>query len=412
VTLPQDIDLAVPPDFAVPADIAAPPDIAADGGAALLAWFERMRADRPVWQDDTGAWHVFRYADVQSVSTDSGRFSSDATRLDPNGEPPPPGTLLVIDPPTHRTLRRLVSQAFTPRMVAGLAPRIAEVTADLLAELAPDETEFDLIDALAYPLPVIVIAELLGVPAADRTLFRRWADSLMSLHVDDPSTGLDVWETIQEMDAYLLAQTLDRRAHPRDDLISQLVLAEVDGVRLTDEEVINFTALLLLAGHVTTTMLLGNALLCLDENPAVLRAVCADRSLVPAVLEEVLRLRPPFPRVARVTTEDVEVAGTVIPASSMVWPWVLSANRDERQFPDATRFDPYRVSTTGHAAFGHGVHYCLGAPLARLEGRIALTMLLERFGELRLTPGSPVPFHTGGVFGVRQLSLTRPGNVS
>jgi cytochrome P450 len=386
----------------VTAQLTLPPEIAPDGGRSLLTWFERMRAENPVWQDETGAWHVFRFADVHTVSTDSARFSSDATRLDPDGGPPPPGTLLVIDPPAHRMLRRLVSQAFTPRMVAGLEPRIVEVTAELLD--AVDGPEFDLIDALAYPLPVIVIAELLGVPTADRELFRRWADRLMSLHVDDPTTGEQVWETIQEMDAYLLAQTLDRRAHPRDDLISQLVLAEVDGTRLTDEEVINFTALLLLAGHVTTTMLLGNALLCLDENPAVLRAAAADPSLVPAVLEEVLRLRPPFPRVARVTTEDVEVAGTVIPASSMVWPWVLSANRDERQFTAPNRFEVGRSNP--HAAFGHGVHYCLGAPLARLEGRIALTMLLARFAEPRLTPGRAVPFHAGGVFGVRQLSLT------
>jgi cytochrome P450 len=382
------------------------PEIAVDGGRSLLAWLERMRADTPVWQDDTGAWHVFRYTDVHAVSTDSQRFSSETTRLDSNGDPPPPGTLLIIDPPAHRTLRRLVSQAFTPRMVAGLAPRITELTTELLA--AVPGPEFDLIDALAYPLPVIVIAELLGVPAADRDMFRRWADSLMALHVDDPTTGQLLAETIQEMDAYLLAQTKDRRAHPRADLISQLVLAEVDGTRLTDEEVINFTALLLLAGHVTTTMLLGNAMLCLDENPTVQKAARVDPSLVPAILEEALRLRPPFPRVARVTNTDVEVAGTVIPAASMVWPWILSANRDHTQFDRPDSFDPHR--STPHAAFGHGIHYCLGAALARLEARIALTELLTRFGELRLTPGHPVPFHAGGVFGVRQLRLTDARN--
>lgn len=383
----------------------AAPEIAPDGGEALLAWLEKMRTDTPVWQDEAGAWHVFRAADVRRVSTDAQLFSSDTTRLTSPGDQAPPGTLLVIDPPEHRKLRRLVSQAFTPKVVADLAPRITEVTRELLAGVEPDAEAFDLVDVLAYPLPVIVIAELLGVPAGDRALFRRWAEALMALQVDDPSTGEKLAVAIEEMEAYLNAQILDRRARPRDDLLTRLVEATIDGERLTDEEVGNFTALLLLAGHVTTTMLLGNVLLCLEDAPGVYERVRADRSLVEPLLEEVLRLRPPFPRVVRVTTADVEVAGTVIPADSIVWAWVVSANYDEREFGDPDRFDLDRTPNA-HAAFGHGIHFCLGAPLARLEGRIALDLLFERFEHLRVAPGADVPFHAGGVFGVQQLPVT------
>jgi cytochrome P450 len=152
-------------------------------------------------------------------------------------------------------------------------------------------------------------------------------------------------------------------------------------------------------------MLLGNVLLCLDDAPGVYERVRADPSLVGPLLEEVLRLRPPFPRVVRVTTADVEVAGTVIPADSIVWAWVVSANYDEREFADPARFDLHRKGGA-HAAFGHGIHFCLGAPLARLEGRIALELLFERFEHLRVTPGAEVPFHAGGVFGVQQLPIT------
>jgi cytochrome P450 len=386
-------------------ELTAAPEIAPDGGASLLTWLEKMRADTPVWRDDAGAWHVFRSADVRRVSTDAQLFSSDTTRLTSPGDQAPPGTLLVIDPPEHRKLRRLVSQAFTPKVVADLEPRITELTRELLAEVKPDATEFDLVDVLAYPLPVIVIAELLGVPATDRALFRGWAEALMALQVDDPSTGEKLAIAIEEMEAYLNAQIADRRAQPRDDLLTRLVESSIDGERLTDEEVGNFTALLLLAGHVTTTMLLGNVLLCLEDAPGVYERVRAEPSLVEPLLEEVLRLRPPFPRVVRVTTADVEVAGTVIPADSIVWAWVVSANYDEREFAGPARFDLTRKAGA-HAAFGHGIHFCLGAPLARLEGRIALELLFERFEHLRIAPGADVPFHAGGVFGVQQLPVT------
>jgi cytochrome P450 len=332
---------------------------------------------------------------VQRVSTDAQVFSSAV------GDDPPPGTLLLIDPPEHRKLRRLVSQAFTAKTIADLRPRIESLTRELLAAI-PDGAPFDLVDTLAYPLPVIVIAELLGVPAADRDLFRDWAEALMALQTDDPSTGERLAVAIEEMDAYLHAQVRDRQGAPGTDLICALVHTSHDGEHLTAEEVVNFTALLLLAGHVTTAMLLGSTLLCLDEHPSAYRALRDDPALIDPMLEEVLRLRPPFPRVVRAATRDVEVAGTIIPSGSAVWAWLLSADRDERRFTAPDTFDIHRVPNA-HAAFGHGIHYCLGAPLARLEARIAVRLLLERFPRLRVL-GEP-QYYAGGVFGVRTLRL-------
>jgi cytochrome P450 len=378
-----------------------PPDIAPDGGAALLAWFTTMRADHPVWCDAGGAYHVFRHADVHRVLTDTVSFSSNLMAL--SGDDAPPGTLLLTDPPEHALLRRLVSQAFTHKVIGGLATRITDVTTTLLDEI--DGDEFDLVAALAYPLPIIVIAELLGVPAADRDLFRDWADKLNSARPGDEDDARGVEEAIAGLDDYLGRECRARRATPTRDLIGQLVGADVDGRRLTDEEVVNFSALLLLAGHVTTTMLLGNALLCLRQNPSAATRLRADPTLVAAAVEETLRLRPPFPKVERVSTADVEVAGTVIPAGRAVSVWVHSGNHDERQFDRPAEFDLDRGSGR-HVAFGHGIHFCLGAPLARLEGEIALRLLFERFDVLSIKPDTPAPYYESGIFGVKRLVLT------
>lgn len=381
-----------------------PPDIAPDGGRALLDWFGTMRADHPVWCDGQGGYHVFRHQDVHRVLTDPVSFSSNLMAL--AGDEAPPGTLLLTDPPEHGMLRRLVSQAFTHKVISGLAPRITEVTSALLDDIqGADTVEFDLVEALAYPLPIIVIAELLGVPAADRDLFRDWADKLNSARPGDEDDARGIEEAIAGLDDYLGRECRSRRTTPTPDLIGQLVGTDVDGRRLTDEEVVNFSALLLLAGHVTTTMLLGSVMLCLRESPAAEAALRADLSLVPAAIEETLRLRPPFPKVERVTTVDVEVAGTVIPAGRAVSVWVLSGNHDDRQFDRPTEFDPHRP-TARHVAFGHGIHFCLGAPLARLEGEIALRMLLARFDDLAIRPDIPAPYYESGIFGVKRLVLS------
>jgi len=305
----------------------------------------------------------------------------------------------------HHKLRRLVSQSFTPKRVADLAPRITQVAQELLGQASGSE-QLDLISQLAYPLPVTVIAELLGVPWSDRELFRRWADHLLSIPRGDVrSEGFvtKVEEALREMDEYLLRHCRARRQRPGNDLISALVEGEVEGERLDDEEVVNFSRLLLVAGHITTTLLLGNTVLCLDENQRAASQLRADRALIPAALEEVLRVRSPFPQIARFTRREVELSGQVIPANQVVILWLLAANHDERQFPDPERFDIHRTPDE-HVAFGHGIHFCLGAPLARLEGKIAVNALLTRLADIQISRTTPLQFYDN-VFGPRSLPL-------
>jgi cytochrome P450 len=304
-----------------------------------------------------------------------------------------------------------VSQAFTPKVVAGLAPRIAAVTSELLDARA-GEDRFDLIDDLAYPLPVIVIAELLGIPASDRALFRRWADSLFersNAGPDEPLAQLTSEEAVaafapamHEMNAYLLDHIRARAATPADDLTSRLVRAEADGARLSDEEIVGFVGLLLIAGHITTTATLGNTVLCFDRQPDAAADVRADPSLLPAAIEEVVRLRTPFPRLARRTTAGTTLGEADIPAGAVVVTWLAAANRDERVFAEPDRFDLHRTPNP-HLGFGHGLHFCLGAPLARLEARIALGVLLERYREIAVDTAEPAAFRNPWVM----LSPTR-----
>ena len=364
----------------------------------LLAWLEAGRARGQVHFDDTQqCWHVLGHREVGTLLSDPAAFSSDLTVLRPAQDDLAlfqRGNFVQMDPPQHRKLRTLVSQAFTPRVVADLEPRIAELTTQLLDEV---DERFDLIDALAYPLPVIVIAEMLGVPASDRPLFRRWADVLFSQDVDPDQSLRSVSEqavtavapTMREMNAYFLDHIRSRRAGPGHDLTSKLVQAEVDGERLADEEIVGFVGLLLLAGHVTTTATLGNSVVCFQDAPDAAAQVRADPGLLPAAIEEVLRVRTPFPRLARMTTADAELAGVTIPAGQVVIPWLTAANRDERVFADPHRFDVHR-SPNPHLSFGHGIHFCLGAPLARLEARVALRLLLERYRDVEVAADEAV----------------------
>jgi cytochrome P450 len=379
---------------------------AADGGVTLLPWLREMREHHPVWRDAYGMWHIFRYADVHRAISEPKVFSSDLGRVFPAGQKFSEGNLLRTDPPRHHQLRRLIGAAFTSKVVTALAPRIAAVTGELLD--ATGATEFDLVPALAYPLPVTVIAELLGLPASDRGLFRAWADRLFdqeNLDPNDPDLAQKIDDATSEMLAYLREHCQQRRSHPREDLISKLATVEADGARLTDEEVVNFSLVLLIAGHITTTALLGNTVLCLDECPAVLAELHADRSLIPAAIEEVLRYRSSFTQVGRVTMTQTELAGQVLPADAVIVPWLLSANRDERAFADPDRFDIHRT-TNHHVAFGHGIHFCIGQLLARVEARVAVSVLLDRYADIRLNPGIPLEFYGRGIFAAKNIPVT------
>lgn len=383
----------------------------ADGGTGLFDWMARMRDDNPVWREGDGAYHVFRYADVERVLTDHAAFSNDISRINPELAEMSRGNLNSVDPPEHTKLRRLVSKVFTPRTVAALEPRIAALAGELLDDAR--DGAFDLVDALTFPLPVIVISELLGVPASDRHLFRQWIDRLLNAQgqtaregiTSDTAAYAELLEQVtKDMAAYLAEHCRERRLRPRDDLISRLACAEVDGERLSEDEVVKFADIVFMAGSVTTTLLLGSSVLCLDEHPAALAALRADPGAIPGAIEEVLRYRSPFSTASRITAVEVELSGTVIPANQSVTPWLMSANHDDRRFADPSRFDIHR-DPNPHLAFSHGIHFCIGAPLARMETRIALEVLLRRFGSLRVDRDVEIGYHERGMWGPKNLPV-------
>lgn len=368
--------------------------------------YEQMRSVAPVLQDEqTGSWHVFRYDDVQRVLSEHATFSSRIGGDNPSGSGQLfASSLITTDPPRHRQLRSLVTQAFTPKAVDALAPRIAELANGLLDEFAAAGSA-DLIRDLAYPLPVIVISELLGIPAEDRGRFKHWSDVIVSQTRTGPA-NTEQDSTTSEMIGYFLALIDARRNRPGRDLISTLLAAEIDGQRLTVPELLGFCSLLLVAGNETTTNLIGNAVLCLAESPRTLGRVLEDPSLLPQTLEEVLRFRSPVQSMYRVTAVETTLGGKTLPAGAPVVAWIGSANRDERQFERPAEFDVDRAQNR-HLAFGHGIHFCLGAPLARLEAKIAMEVLLSRLPGLSLAPGTQLErMHSSIVYGLKTLPVT------
>lgn len=391
-----------------------PATAAADPADAMFAWLRRKLDTQPVVVDDNQVWQVFGHADVARILSDPATFSSDTSAFTlPHADLDLvlQGFLMMMDPPRHRALRTLVAQVFTPRLVAALAQRITEVTESLLSSLDGAD-RFDLVDTLAFPLPIGVIMELLGVPSMDQRQFRAWVESLLDHQTVNANTALfpaqdesvvnAMAPTMREVGEYLLEHIRRRRQQQTGDLISSLTTAEIDGDRLSDAEITGVAFQLLLAGPGLTTALLGNAALSFDRYPQAAAAVRANRDLLPAAIEEVLRFRSPVPRMGRVTTTDVQISGQVIPAGQLMICWIVAANRDATQFPEPERFDIHRRST-GHLAFGHGIHFCLGALLSRLMAKIALGALLDRYRDIAVDAAGPIEFHNPWVL----ISLKR-----
>ncbi|GAA3537542.1 cytochrome P450 [Amycolatopsis ultiminotia] len=357
----------------------------------------------------TKVWGVYGHAESLQVLNTPSVFSSEIQRKIAVDSRINVANLLQMDGMPHARLRKMVSRVFTPKSVVGLEPRIAELTGELLDRVCGRD-KFDLVQELAYPLPLIVIAELLGVPSADRPLFQQWVDMMFRDHqevsvAEGEQTPQEILGGAAEVLRYIGEHVAERRVRPREDLLTKLVETEVDGEHLTDAEVVNFGFVLLLAGYVTTTMLLGNAVLCLDAFPQWQAKARADRSMLPSVIEESLRMMPPFTALSRVTTEDVELGGKHIPADEVVMVWLAAANHDERAFADPYTFNPAR-DPNHHLSFGRGIHFCLGAPLARAEGRIALNLLLDRFPNLRTDPADVPTFRDIAIMtGIDRLPL-------
>ncbi|HEU5230974.1 MAG TPA: cytochrome P450 [Ktedonobacteraceae bacterium] len=383
----------------------------------MYRWFEQMRTTQPVWLDEkSGCWHVFRYTDVHQVITDYHLFSSENRRR-PLGRASARGqdmgrSIIAMDPPQHRQYRNLVSPSFTPRALSRLSGRVATIMQELLDEVRPTG-RMDVVADVAYPLPTIVIAEMLGVPTSDRPLFRRWADGLLSQQLSDAEFFKPdqpemrrFSEAFDEMSDYFRNLLEQRRREPRDDMMSELLAAEVDGEHLSMEDTISFCILLLLAGHVTTTNLLSQAIRCFDEHPETMQRLREHPELMPEAIEEILRYASPVWRLIRTNKTETTLSGVTIPAESLIFAWLASANRDGAQFPDPERFDITRTPNK-HIAFGHGIHFCIGAPLSRLEASIALPMMLEQLPQLQRVREEPLELFEGRIlFGFKRLPVT------
>jgi cytochrome P450 len=371
--------------------------------------YDQMRSRSPVLHlPPLDLWMIFDFEGVRRALVDHGAFSSDLSHAPGHGNPRE--WFLFFDPPRHTKLRALISKAFTPRVIADLEPRIRQLSRQLLDQVI-ERGAMDLAADFAVPLPMRVIAEMLGVPAADWPRYRRWSDVILKIantisRDEAAARAIQEYRAVKaEMRAWLPDLIARRRPAHQEDLLTRLVEAEVDGERLTPEEVLGFVQLLLVGGQETTANLINNAVLCLLEYPGQLARLRAEPGLLPSAIEEVLRYRSPLQWMPRATRRDVELHGQVIPAGKLVLPMIGSANRDPRQFPDAGRFDITR-DPNPHLAFGHGIHACLGAPLARLEARIALSDFLGRVnGFERASDGPWEPRQSLGVHGPSRLPI-------
>ena len=370
-----------------------------------------LRAEAPAYRNETlDFWALSRHADVLAAFRDPVRFSNrNGVSLDPGAWTPAAQatmSFLAMDAPRHTRMRALVSRGFTPRRIANLEPRIRELACRHLDRII-DAGRCDFICDFAGKLPMDVISEMLGVPEADRDRLRHLADTVV--HREEGIT--DIPPAAKEAAATLLGyfndHVADRRAHPRDDLTGALLSAEIDGDRLTDYEVLGFLFLMIIAGNETTTKLLGNALYWLWRNPEQRARVRADPALIPRWVEETLRYDGSTQALARTVTTDIALHGRTLRAEDRVVLLIGSANRDERVFPEPDRFDILR-DTSDMLSFGHGTHFCLGAALARLEGRVALEEVQARLPDFDIDAANLVRVHSVNVRGFASMPIEFP----
>lgn len=358
--------------------------------------FARMRADNPVFQQpgrdgETLIWLVTGYAEVEQVLLDDRHFARDLATVSPELAeryriiPELTSHMLSRDGDDHRRLRSLVDKAFTPKLIRDLRPRIEQIAASLLDQAAA-HGRMELVNDYAFPLPITVIAELLGIPLDNQENFRIWSNAYVQYNRPGktPEAQQEEAALMQAFGAYMQQLVAERRQTPRDDLLSALIHVQEEGDRLSETELFSMLALLIVAGFEATVSLIGNATLALLQNPAARQALQDDPDLIPNAIEELLRYdSPTVHTLTRWVIADVTLGGQSLRRGDPVIAVLGSANRDEKQFTNADALDIFRRPNP-HLAFGKGAHYCLGAPLARLEGEIAIRALFQRFPDLRL----------------------------
>lgn len=347
--------------------------------------YEKLRKDEPVFRimfpHGEFGWIITRYEDAAQILKDP-RFSKDMVRrYGAQNQSIFSNNMLFSDPPDHKRLRGLVQKAFTPKLVADMRSHIQDIADELLDNL-PSQEKMNLIDDFAFPLPIIVISEILGVPLEDRDKFRIWSNTIIDASIAESAELFE--QHAREFTDYLTAWFAKVRRDPGTDLISQLVIAEESGQQLTEQELLGVVSLLIIAGHETTVNLIGNGILALLEHPEQRELLINQPELIHNAIEEMLRYNGPVEfSTSRWALEDIEFRGQRIAKGDLVIVALDSANRDEQQFKDADIFDITREKSS-HLAFGKGIHLCLGAPLARLEGEIAVSTLLNRFPNIQL----------------------------
>ncbi len=374
------------------------------------AW-RRMRDEAPVYRNDRhDFWALSRYADVEAAHRDPRTFSSSrGTVLEIMGpDLSRTGQMIFLDPPDHTHLRHLVSRAFTPRRVAQIEQRVRELCVDML-ERVRGRPEFDYLQDFGANLPPMVISSLLGLPEEDQVEVRHIIDRVFHI---EPGVGMVNETSLNasgEVAAYVAKEIDKKREDPQDDLLSALVAAEIEGEngevrRMTPQEAVEFAMLLYMAGTETVARFLGWAAVVLADNPDQRKELVGDFSLIPKAVEEILRLEAPSPVQGRWTTDDVELHGQVIPKDSKVLLLTASAGRDERAYEDPDRFDIHRTGPP-HVSFGYGIHFCLGAALARLEARVALEETFKRFPEWDVDHSRAERLHTSTVRGYAKVPI-------
>ncbi|NMN95865.1 cytochrome P450 [Nocardiaceae bacterium YC2-7] len=380
-------------------------EVAALRREAPVAWIPEPASEG--FDGGPGFWYLTRHADVMAAGKRPDLFSSEeggtwVRNVSPQELAIQRQAMLNIDPPMHSQMRKIISKAFTPRVVAGMAESI-DTHADALVASLGDGGDIDWVEKVSSELPLLVLADILGIPSDERHLLFDWTNRMVGFDDPDAVDKRSYVSAFLELFAYARKMTAEKRANPTDDVWSLVVNAEVDGEQLTDDQLDRFFQLLVIAGNETTRNMLNGALVLLSENPDQWDLLRDDPSLMPSAVEEILRMFPPIMQFRRTCVQDTEVSGQQIKAGDKVVLSYAAANRDDTVFENPDTFDITRKDNP-HVSFGFGTHFCLGSGVARLEGRTLLTKLFERFSKIEVT-GEPVRLRSNFVNGITELPV-------